>query len=796
MRKALSAIWPVLFIFLLTLFFFAPIFKGQIPFPGDTLIGGYYPWRALSWQGRTTEYPLKQMSIADASSQFYPWRYLAVKLMKQGRPPLWNSYEFSGTPLLGIPSSAALYPLNFLFFIFPFNLAWTILVIMQPFLAGTFFYLFLKNKNLSKIASLLGAVCFSFGSYFLLSTELSVLGHTALWFPLALLAVDKLFKKPRFLWFLILTFSLTMSLLAGFVQFVFYGYVLIFLYSVFCFFTNRKEKKISFLMVIGCLVFALLLSSVQILPFFDLLKEFGRIEVYGKMKVITRFFIPYRQLAMFFAPDYFGNPGTKNYWGEINYYEFCGYFGVTALFLILYLLYSHKKKREAFFWLAIGLISLFFALENPLSAAPYNLKIPILSSLLPARLLFVVSISASVLAAFGLERLIKDYRKKNKKEVMLKLLASFFSLAFVAVVLLINLFSQRFLKQGVFINKKQIIALRNLVLPTFYLFLGGAILVLSNFVSDRKRRFLYFLIIIIVSLDLCRQGRKFLPFIDHRLVYPDIKTTEFLKQNIGINRFAPLHQEIFGTNQQTVYGLESIEGYNPLHSRDYSVFISQGQKDYPAKSLSTHFERTVYGRNHQANIYKLLSVKYFLSFENFESEDYPLVFTEGETKIYENKKALPRVFLACNWEKEKRPLQIINNLIAQENPAEKVFLEKEVEVNCGPTEELGSVEVVDYISGEVRVKSRTPAGRILVFSDIYYPGWRVFIDENEGELLKVNYVLKGVVVPAGEHTVRFIYDPLSFKIGTAISLIALVVLGGLFVYETKNRRRTPPKRSP
>ncbi len=145
MKRVLFSSWPILFLFVLTVFFFLPLFQGKIPFAGDTLIGGYYPWRGLKWEGRETEYPVKNMTITDATSQFYPWRYLAINLMKQGKLPLWNNYEFSGTPLLANPSTAAFYPLNFIFFLLPFNWAWTFLVILQPFLGTIFFYFFLQN---------------------------------------------------------------------------------------------------------------------------------------------------------------------------------------------------------------------------------------------------------------------------------------------------------------------------------------------------------------------------------------------------------------------------------------------------------------------------------------------------------------------------------------------------------------------------------------------------------------------------------------------------------------------------
>lgn len=53
---------------------------------------------------------------SDAIRQIYPWKELAVSMIKEGQLPLWNPYAFSGTPLLANIQTAVFYPLNILFF--------------------------------------------------------------------------------------------------------------------------------------------------------------------------------------------------------------------------------------------------------------------------------------------------------------------------------------------------------------------------------------------------------------------------------------------------------------------------------------------------------------------------------------------------------------------------------------------------------------------------------------------------------------------------------------------------------
>jgi len=58
----------------------------------------------------------------------------------------------------------------------------------------------------------------------------------------------------------------------------------------------------------------------------------------------------------------------------------------------------------------------------------------------------------------------------------------------------------------------------------------------------------------------------------------------------------------------------------------------------------------------------------------------------------------------------------------------------------------------------------------------YYPGWHAFVDGNAVEVLRVNYNLRGVAVPAGTHLVRFVYRPNSLLLGALLSLLAAILL--------------------
>src|ERR1035437_2541986 len=146
-------------------FFWQFLFKGLLPIPSDTIVGLYYPFRDAYFKTNPNGLPYKNFLVTDSVRQQIPWRNLVIDAEKKLTVPLWNSYNFAGTPLLANFQSAAFYPLNILFYFLPFNISWSLLVFLQPLLASLFLYLYLKHLRLTKAASFLGAISFSFSGF-------------------------------------------------------------------------------------------------------------------------------------------------------------------------------------------------------------------------------------------------------------------------------------------------------------------------------------------------------------------------------------------------------------------------------------------------------------------------------------------------------------------------------------------------------------------------------------------------------------------------------------------------------
>ena len=110
--------------------------------------------------------------------------------------------------------------------------------------------------------------------------------------------------------------------------------------------------------------------------------------------------------------------------------------------------------------------------------------------------------------------------------------------------------------------------------------------------------------------------------------------------------------------------------------------------------------------------------------------------------------------------------------------------------------EKAFVELTDYTPKSLDYRCFSPEDGTIVFSEIYYPhGWKAFIDGQKAEPMRVNYLLRALNVPAGEHVIHFIFDPDSVRKGDNIAVIFcilmyLLTVGLIGVSIWKKRRKS------
>lgn len=91
--------------------------------------------------------------------------------------------------------------------------------------------------------------------------------------------------------------------------------------------------------------------------------------------------------------------------------------------------------------------------------------------------------------------------------------------------------------------------------------------------------------------------------------------------------------------------------------------------------------------------------------------------------------------------------------------------------------EQGSIEMTSYQPNELIYQANVPSEAFAVFSEIYYPeGWQAYIDDEPVEHVRVNFILRGLQIPAGEHTIRFEFKPQSYYLGSQVTLVSSILL--------------------
>jgi len=109
---------------------------------------------------------------------------------------------------------------------------------------------------------------------------------------------------------------------------------------------------------------------------------------------------------------------------------------------------------------------------------------------------------------------------------------------------------------------------------------------------------------------------------------------------------------------------------------------------------------------------------------------------------------------------------------------------------------MGTISLVKNDNDEITYLSQAPGQRFAVFSEVYYNrGWRAWIDDHEAPIIRTNYVLRGLSVPAGRHVIRFFFRPLSYYLGRQVQWMANIVfvllIAGTVIAAVQEYRRMP-----
>lgn len=731
---------PFFYLFFLWGIFASPYFlQHKIPYPSTYQVNAFFPWKEY----RQFWGPIKNSAMPDLIDQIYPWKHFTVESWKKGEVPLWNPNSFAGTPHVANYQSAAFSPFTILFFLFSFKDAWSLLILLQPFLAGLWMYLFMKEIKISTVGSLIASSTFMFCGFMVVWMAYGTLAMAIAFLPLILLMIEKNSKKLNILHLFILSLAITFSLFSGHFQTSLYVLIFSFLFLLYKLFSNKqKRNNIS---AFCFFVLGILLALPQLIPTIQLYFNSVRSDQF-----ITQGGIPIHYLVTIFAPDFFGNPVTQNNWFGL-YAEYASFIGIIPLTFVFFSLL--KKNVYAWFFFISGCFFLLFAIDTPLSQLLGNLRIPVLSTSSPSRIIVLSSFCFAVSSGFGVDVLLHMRSKYSYKKIIAVL-------CFVGILFLVS-WGALFFYKGI-LGNNAMVAGKNLFLPTAFFFVAIAGLLLSFW----KRSFLPYILcflLILSSFDSLRFAKKWMPFDPMEYVFPEVPVISAMRQYIGQGRvYGNVRAQV-----DTYYNLPSVQGYDPLYIARYGEFITSSSigKYAPAERsvVSLHAEGKYTDRvldllgvnlifHPKLDTKKSWSLPVWL-----EKERYAKLFEDKHYELYKNNLAMKRVEIFDEYEVISDKKNILERFYNDTfDFRKKLILEERLPITLGLKQE-GKAEIVTYSPNNIVIATDVKAPVLLFLSDAYYPGWEAFVNGKPTKIYRADYAFRAVIIPPGKSKVQFVY---------------------------------------
>jgi len=344
----------------------------------------------------------------DGVAQFYPWRLLAARAMRDGELALWNPHQMCGYPFVGNGQSALFYPPNWILALVDVKWGMGLLAALHYALAAILTAVLCRALGVGHVASAFAGIAFAFGGFMVTWTELPTLMNSAAWLPGALLGVALIFARNR--WGMaLLALSLAMTLLAGHFQIAAYVWMATGVYALAragWALMHRRPAHVGAL--IAGVGLGLLLSAPQVLPALELAANSTR-GAGGPTEAGWQFHkqrsLQPAELLLLEDPDAFGSPVDGDHqltrFG-IPYSEHAGFVGLSTLVLALAGLAFRRTRHHAFFGI-LALIALSIAMGGPLARWMY-FGVPKLGQAGGfTRILSVFTFAAAMAGGFGLD---------------------------------------------------------------------------------------------------------------------------------------------------------------------------------------------------------------------------------------------------------------------------------------------------------------------------------------------------------------------------------------------------------
>ncbi len=784
-------------------------------------------WQAVVVQG--------VFFLGDTSHGYFPRLVYTANALREGRIPLWNPLVSLGGPHLADPAALALYPPAWLLFLtLPNVAAYNYLILGHLALAALFMYLYMRRIGVGAYGALFAALLFPFSGWMLTHYEHINVFIGALYLPFMFWVIEGAFQARTWRWFVTSALGIGLYFLGAHAQMPLFASVGLAAYAlgrtVMVWRAGWHWKKIVWTWAqLGALgILGIGLAAIQLAPTAQAVALSNRSDGVGA-DVALGYSLPPEQLLTFIVPYLFGSPTGVAYWGRGAFREMTIYIGLLPFALALVGIFQARRHQYARLLVIVAVCAWLLALGRytPLYGALATL--PLFNAVrYPPRFLFLAAFALIALAGIGLEYVLRAQFQTRKAYIALGVGA-----CLIALLTILNLlFIQRSFLNGILETLVQLygktqhpaafylerleFALRWNNLPGLALFgfLTASWIWLALWVG-RKISAAWFTLGVIglsildlwtfnlglpynrladprlytvppVNATILQQDTSYyrIYYFDHdnRASVREIQTK--LQQGDYANYIERLREGLRGSFN-TLFNVSSVTGYATEQQRHYDVMRALG--GLPAYDLVGEDK---YADTLNLKLLSLLNGKYVTSLEDLAGDGLTLVRRGALVNLYRNDAVLPRVFIPKQYTVIAEPARVLQTLTAADfEPRQTAILEQAPAFGLNEAAR-GQAEITRYAPEQVEIAAQMETPGILVLSDAYYPGWRVQVDGAPAELLRVDYILRGVALPPGAHQVRFLYTSDSFYYGAGVTIVSFIILLGIALVGWRRKKIT------
>ena len=698
---------------------------------------------------------VKNRLISDVMEQFYPYYVFAREELLNGHLPLWNPYVLNGTPFLATAVSAVLSPINLLLIPIPIESSYEWAALMKVILAALGIVLFLKRLGVSSWAAAVGGSAYAFSGYqifFLLYPNTAV----SMCLGWGLYSVEGLLQgvnRKRVAFFSIVV---CISILGGQPECSLLSLLSWILYALI-----RSWRTIGRVFLASLL--GVMMSAVVLIPFIELVLGGGTLDLRSWLEG-NPFYMHFWQLPALIYPYFLGS--SLNEAGAPNTFYGFIYFGLIPLTLSVIALFSRSWKSEMrSLWILSS--TAFFILFGIFPFFDLFTSLPLLRNANHLHSALVLQASLCALSGFGVETLVrKEISDWHQKLV--------FGIIGLCGILGLVLFVQPTWNPDAILGSYRF-GPWNCFVPIYPLCILGGLLVLYIL----RARNISVVALVLILVNGVFFGLDFNPSVSRIVLSQSDEIVHQLSPN-DHDRIAALGVGTLLPNYGMSLGIRDVRGYESLLVKRVPKFYSflTGQKSDRHYFFSTMDQQRV-------QLLQTVGTKRILSTPHYDLQGLKLLRSKFPY-IYAVE-GTGRVMISEEVKVVKDGHAALQHILTR-----KSHLETVVESAQGNTiglqlagfvgnrkEELKQKNKAEWIldlPDLVELRTVTSDPTFLVLRDTYYPGWRAFVDGHEVHIWRTDYLFRGVEVPAGEHTIRFEFSPLSFRVGLVISIISFLLV--------------------